>query len=978
MHAGIHYNRKKFLSRLIWLGLLVGLLTACGVGTYEEPPHLKSIDISSEHTSQSLNIGQQIQLTATGLYSDKLERDVTRKITWHTSDEKIAAIDTTGLLKALSPGEVTITALSAKNSTTIKAAIEFVVSPTLMSISIEADDQVLEENSIPLKVIGKYNNDTSAEITDVVSWKASKKELVEFTDENQLKALQTGTVVITASYESNSATKEIEITPLYERISASQNATDFHPGEILSVDITAHTVEQEQIDATRYTNWEIVSTNTLQATDADNHFLVIAAGDIVLHASYKGRTVEILGKAHDPFNMYLIAAEKTSLTLGWNDQGADSYKVYWATSPVVDDTSNSITVDTNSFKHDNLDPDLNYYYRLASIKDGESPTLSNETFQFRILKDSWRQTIDRPGSYIQSPAVVKLGDSIHLIGGHVGADSGTLTARHEVFTKAGDGIAISQYSDLNTPVTEATACAYNDSIYLFGGRVGATSFSKSIQIYDSVSDTWSTFNQSLVSARAGAACAVIADKIYIAGGENDVDGVLDTIEVLDIGNGTITQLNDTLPTKTRSFFMFAANNLLFFVGGSNGIVNYDTLTSYDPANGGWDSTLAPMTEPRSSFTATLYNNELIVFGGFNDKGVLKTAEKYSLANDSWSPMPSLSSPRMFTASVVLGDMNYIVGGMGINGEQYSWIQLYNLTRNDVYPKAQLTESRWYYATGTVDDKLYVFGGVGNKNSSFFTLEIYDSNTNEWTQSDSFATQERTDSFVVRGITSLSYDGKIYTFGGASAYSYVSKLVEVYDPDSDKWSALDSLPSQREFSAACALEQKIYLFGGLNSSGETTNTLFEYDITTKKWKELNRMPTKHAKHRCEVIGDEIYIIGGTDESGKKTSDIVEIYSPISGQWKTVEPMQQSRRLFASTLINGEIFVFGGNHYDEVEQKFVDIASVEKFSPQNGKWTFQQDMPTKNYDLHAENINGQTHLIGGFDSNNQPLHDIRIYH
>jgi uncharacterized protein YjdB len=56
------------------------------------------------------NIGETAQFTATAVYSDGLERDVTGEVTWSSEDPNIASVSADGLVTAVAPGTIHISA----------------------------------------------------------------------------------------------------------------------------------------------------------------------------------------------------------------------------------------------------------------------------------------------------------------------------------------------------------------------------------------------------------------------------------------------------------------------------------------------------------------------------------------------------------------------------------------------------------------------------------------------------------------------------------------------------------------------------------------------------------------------------------------------------------------------------------------------------------------------------------------------------
>lgn len=86
-------------------------------------PHLYVSAIELAGPEESVTEGQTVQLTATVIPADAFND----RLEWSSSDEEVAEVDADGLLTAISPGTVTVTAASA-DGTGITASCEVVVS----------------------------------------------------------------------------------------------------------------------------------------------------------------------------------------------------------------------------------------------------------------------------------------------------------------------------------------------------------------------------------------------------------------------------------------------------------------------------------------------------------------------------------------------------------------------------------------------------------------------------------------------------------------------------------------------------------------------------------------------------------------------------------------------------------------------------------------------------------------------------------
>lgn len=102
--------------------------------------------------------------------------------------------------------------------------------------------------------------------------------------------------------------------------------------------------------------------------------------------------------------------------------------------------------------------------------------------------------------------------------------------------------------------------------------------------------------------------------------------------------------------------------------------------------------------------------------------------------------------------------------------------------------------------------------------------------------------------------------------------------------------------------------------GCNSSFDSISSAEVYDPSTDKWTTLASMPTTRCWFQTEVINGKINAIGGHnvkvgDSKGKSLSS-TEVYDPSTDKWTTLASMSTVRRAFQTEVINNKIYVFGG--------------------------------------------------------------------
>ncbi|MFE4425012.1 Kelch repeat-containing protein [Streptomyces sp. NPDC056817] len=287
-----------------------------------------------------------------------------------------------------------------------------------------------------------------------------------------------------------------------------------------------------------------------------------------------------------------------------------------------------------------------------------------------------------------------------------------------------------------------------------------------------------------------------------------------------------------------------------------------TLPSMPTARGELAGAAAPC--PKGQKGKCVY-----AIGGLNDSGtVLNTVEAYSQAVNAWATLPSMPTARSELAGAAApcpkGQRNscvYAVGGADqaanpLNtAEAYSpavnaWATLPSMptTRSDLAgaaapcPKGLGLRGTCVYAIGGFDAAV----GVN-------TVEAYSPAVNAWATLPSMPTA-RADLAAAAPCPKRQKETCVYAIGGVTAglFGTVLDTVEVYDPATNTWATLPSMPTARFFlaaaSAPCPEGQKgtcVYAIGGRDKSDNKVGTVEAYSPASNTWATLSSLPTARA-------------------------------------------------------------------------------------------------------------------------------------
>jgi len=156
--------------------------------------------------------------------------------------------------------------------------------------------------------------------------------------------------------------------------------------------------------------------------------------------------------------------------------------------------------------------------------------------------------------------------------------------------------------------------------------------------------------------------------------------------------------------------------------------------------------------------------------------------------------------------------------------------------------------RRFLAATALRGKLYAVGG---EDDSFFAqraVERFDPAASRWEQVPPMPSRRR-------GLAAVALRGKLYAVGGGQVAqaqnSQALDVVEVYDPDAERWSTLSSMPSPRMFLAAAAMSGKLYAFGG-SDGAQAQRTMERYDEETDRWVALAPMLVRRVFFAAAVL------------------------------------------------------------------------------------------------------------------------------
>ncbi len=167
-----------------------------------------SIDIGP--TAPAIALGTTVQLKATGAFTDGSTQDVTKSVTWTSSDPKIATVTADGVATAESIGAVSI----AAGSQFAKASSQLtILPPTLVSIAVGRDRSTIPLGSTAhFTAQGVYTDGSTSDLSNSISWNSSPAGIVTIDHSGFATAHTIGTATVAAQAGSIAGTSTLTVS----------------------------------------------------------------------------------------------------------------------------------------------------------------------------------------------------------------------------------------------------------------------------------------------------------------------------------------------------------------------------------------------------------------------------------------------------------------------------------------------------------------------------------------------------------------------------------------------------------------------------------------------------------------------------------------------------------------------------------------------------------------------------------------------
>ncbi len=326
-------------------------------------------------------------------------------------------------------------------------------------------------------------------------------------------------------------------------------------------------------------------------------------------------------------------------------------------------------------------------------------------------------------------------------------------------------VEIGTLSEARNQLVSATV---NNKI-LFAGGQNYGGYSSRVDIYDILTNTWSTAELT-ANNRMGMAVATVGNKVLFAGGMENDNGI--TTSRVDIYDGSTNSWSQAELSQPRGYLAASTvSNKVLFAGGGTWMPNLlgsDVVDIYDNATNSWTKT--NLSQGRFSLSANTIGNKVYFAGGVKGPGmgagISTRIDIYDASTNSWSTSEMLEG-RSYMASAVFNENIFWAGGYKPGGLASNQVEIRNI-QTGVTSVSCITARANFQAVKKGDNIIFFTGATTDPSLYGNQFEIYNTTTGKW------STGKLNQNVIY--YTIISVNNTIYVAGGMAGDSFNPILI----------------------------------------------------------------------------------------------------------------------------------------------------------------------------------------------------------
>lgn len=257
----------------------------------------------------------------------------------------------------------------------------------------------------------------------------------------------------------------------------------------------------------------------------------------------------------------------------------------------------------------------------------------------------------------------------------------------------------------------------------------------------------------------------------------------------------------------------------------------------------------------------------------------------------------------------------------------------------------------------IDGTGYLVSGTQYMQSVLKTMYKYNPENDKWTAMEDFPGKAR--GYAIGDV----YEGKAYFGFGSSGFNTMLNDLWVFDPSDASWTELASCPCKgRQHPSFVAVNGKIFVGLG-NDADKDLKDWWEYDIDSNSWTQRPDLPGSARHHPYQFgLGGHVYV--GFGHSGIVIFKDWFRYDPSSNTWTKLGIFQGEGRVAGTQFShNGFGYALSG---DGSDHSSMETGEFWQYNPDTDTWLQLPPHPGSSRWAPASFvINDEVYLINGFE-------------
>lgn len=269
-----------FLSFLV-VGCVGAAPTSQAVTVPSSPCDVSSIVALVVTAPPSMIAGTTSEITATGIDTLGNHIDVTKDVTWITSNVLMAsAMD--GKVHGIGTGRVTLTATLGEVSSSANVDV---VKATLLALTIRGDAETAWSGSVTSwHVSGRFDDGTITDITSSAAWSTSDPGIALVEKPGAIRAVKGGMAMVSASVDGQVVSAPLMVSdPAMIELRVDAPTTTTTSGNVVQMAATAVYEDGSTVDMTSQVGW--YSSDGSVATVWQGQTSTVSSGVVTIFAS---------------------------------------------------------------------------------------------------------------------------------------------------------------------------------------------------------------------------------------------------------------------------------------------------------------------------------------------------------------------------------------------------------------------------------------------------------------------------------------------------------------------------------------------------------------------------------------------------------------------------------------------------------------------------------------------------------------------